>query len=243
MASIELYNDGKRKWICFGRDSERRDHVISTNEYMIVDNGKALLLDPGGVEIFPFVVSAVSREIDIKDIEGIFASHQDPDIISSLSLWLGLHKDVSVYCSWIWETFIAHFGGEQSLTPIPDEGMVIPLGSSRDIVAIPAHYLHSSGNFGIYDPVAKILFSGDVGAALLPPDKNDLFVENFEGHIQYMEGFHRRWMPSNRAKKGWIERVSALDIELMCPQHGAIFRGKDVNLFLEWFDGLEVGAA
>ncbi len=34
---------------------------------------------------------------------------------------------------------------------------------------IPAHYLHASANFHVYDPEAKILFSGDVGAALLPP--------------------------------------------------------------------------
>ena len=30
--------------------------------------------------------------------------------------------------------------------------------------ALPAHFLHSVGNFHIYDPIAKILYTGDLGA-------------------------------------------------------------------------------
>jgi flavorubredoxin len=50
-------------------------------------------------------------------------------------------------------------------------------------------------------------------------------------------------MPSNRAKSDWIERVRKLDIAMMVPQHGRIFRGDDVKRFLDWFDALEVGVA
>jgi flavorubredoxin len=49
---------------------------------------------------------------------------------------------------------------------IPDEGMNIPLGQSK-IKAVPAHFMHSEGNFQFYDPVSKILFSGDMGASLV----------------------------------------------------------------------------
>jgi flavorubredoxin len=58
-----------------------------------------------------------------------------------------------------------------------------------------------------------------------------------------MEHFHRRWMPSNRAKNDWIRRVRQLDIDMLCPQHGAVFKGDDVGRFLDWFEGLEVGGA
>ncbi|HUJ76222.1 MAG TPA: MBL fold metallo-hydrolase, partial [bacterium] len=44
-------------------------------------------------------------------------------------------------------------------------------------------------------------------------------------------------------KNNWIERVRALDIEMMCPQHGAIFRGPLVGRFLDWFQQLQVGTA
>ena len=107
--------------------------------------------------------------------------------------------------------------------------------------AIPAHYLHSSGNFHLYDPKAKILFSGDVGAALLPADHNGLYVEDFGRHIRHAEAFHKRWMGSDKAKRDWCERVSRLDIDMMVPQHGAIYRGADVQRFINWFSALEVG--
>lgn len=242
MITHELFNDGQRRWCFFGRDPTRAARVIDTNEYLVMHGGKGMLLDPGGLEIFPSVVAAVSRELELHDIEVLFSSHQDPDIVSSLSLWSGLVPEVQVYVSWTWSQFISHFGGGETIVPIPDEGMALPLGSSRDLAAVPAHYLHASGNFSVYDPTAHILFSGDIGAALLPDDHRELFVRDFDRHIAYMEGFHRRWMPSNRAKQAWIERVGALRIELLCPQHGAIFRGPDVQRFLNWFAELEVGA-
>jgi len=41
--------------------------------------------------------------------------------------------------------------------------------------------------------------------------------------------FHQRWMPSNQAKNRWIDRVRGLDIEFLCPQHGRIFKGDEIN--------------
>jgi len=84
--------------------------------------------------------------------------------------------------------------------------------------------------------------SGDVGAALEPVDA-PLYVSDFASHTQHMEYFHRRWMPSNRAKQNWIERVRRLDIDILAPQHGRIFRGDDVVRFLDWFEALDVGSA
>ena len=127
------------------------------------------------------------------------------------------------------------------LCPIPDEGMSILLGN-LNLEAVPAHYLHSSGNFHLYDRKARILFSGDVGAALLPHDENGLFVKNFDKPYQHAEGFHRRWMGSNEAKLDWCRRVDQLEIHMLCPQHGAIYQGADVKRFINWFAELEVGS-
>jgi flavorubredoxin len=102
--------------------------------------------------------------------------------------------------------------------------------------------LHSSGNFHLYDEKAKILFSGDVGAAMLPPEANDLFVQDFDRHIRHAEGFHRRWMGSNDAKLDWCERASKMEIDMLCPQHGAIYQGKNVERFVNWFAELPVAS-
>lgn len=237
-----IYEDGSHKWTAIVRDPGRPNYLIDTNEYLVQHAGQGLLLDPGGAEIFPAVFSALSSEFDPSKLAGIFASHQDPDIISSLALWLEFNPQMKCYISWLWESFIPHFGGTAgTFVTLPDEGANIPL-AGLPLQAIPAHYLHSSGNLHLYDKQARILFSGDVGAALLPPERQELFVDDFSSHIRHAEAFHRRWMGSNEAKRAWCERVSRLDVDMMCPQHGAIFRGADVQRFINWFDELHVGS-
>jgi flavorubredoxin len=236
-----IFQDGDHKWIAIVRDPGRPEFLVDTNEYLVTHGGQGMLVDPGGLEVFPAVFSAVATEFDPSAISSIFASHQDPDVISSLALWLEFNPQMRCHISWIWASFIPHFGGNAStFAAIPDEGMAISLGG-LPLQAVPAHYLHSSGNFHLYDRAAKVLFSGDVGAGLLPPEHNELFVKDFSAHIRYAEGFHRRWMGSNEAKRQWCERVSQLEIDLLCPQHGAIYQGKDVQRFIDWFDGLHVG--
>ena len=236
-----IYEEGEHKWIAIVRDPNRPGYMIDTNEYLITRDDTAILCDPGGAEIFPAVFSALSAEFDPSRIQALFASHQDPDIISSLSMWLEFNPEIKCYVSWLWAGFVPHFGGTaETFVPIPDTGMDILIGGLR-LQAVPAHYLHSSGNLHLYDPKAKMFFSGDVGAALLPAGEDGLFVENFDRHIRHAEMFHRRWMGSDKAKRDWCERVSRLDIDMLCPQHGAIYQGDDVKRFLDWFAQIEVG--
>ena len=243
MKHTTIFDDGTRKWVVFGRDPGRGEHVIDTNQCLVVHNGRGALIDPGGVEVFPAFVGALSGVLDPADVDILFASHQDPDIISSLALWLDLKPELQCMAPWTWAGFIPHFGGGRPVVSVPDEGGILPLGNSRDLQMVPAHYCHSSGHLTVYDPRAKILFSSDIGAALLPDEGLPFEVADFAAHTRYMEGFHRRWMPSNAAKNAWIQRVRPLEIDIMVPQHGSLFRGDDVQRFFDWFEALEVGTA
>lgn len=237
-----LYESSSHRWVYFGRDPEKIDKIIDTNQYMVVTKNQALLMDPGGIELFAPMLAAVVRQIPISQLTHLFASHQDPDIISSLGLWDQTLPTAKLHSPWLWEEFIRHFGMDNiSYEPILDEGGSVQL-DGQSLEFIPAHYLHSSGNMNVYDRTAKILMSGDIGAALEPAGSS-IFVEDFDAHVSKMEYFHRRWMPSNAAKANWIARVRDLDIEMMCPQHGGIFRGAQVGQFLDWFEQLKVGCA
>jgi len=197
------------------RNPTRHDYLIDTNEYLVIKGNEALITDPGRIEIFPEVFSAMNKKFDARNIKSIFASHQDPDIISSLDQWLDFNLEIKCYISRLWASFVPYFGGDNTtFFKLPDEGMDVYI---KDLIctAIPAHYLHSSGNFHLYDSQAKILFSGDIGAATLPAEHNSIFVNDFDKHITYAEGFHKRWMGSNSAKDQWCRRVSELDIYVM----------------------------
>ncbi len=240
MKTYKLYESSTHAWLVFGRDPGKPSQIIDTNQYMVVSKDNALLIDPGGIELFSAMLTTVIKQVPVEKITHLFASHQDPDIISSLGLWDQALENATLHSPWLWESFIRHFGMNNiTYSPIPDEGGQLHLDDAM-LRFIPAHYLHSSGNVNIYDPKAKILMSGDIGAALEEPEA-PIYVDNFEAHIPKMKTFHQRWMPSNEAKNDWVSRVRELDIEMLCPQHGRIFRGDDVGRFLDWFESLEVG--
>lgn len=242
MKSQSLYKGARHEWVVFGRDSEKPEKIIDTNQYLIKSGNRSIILDPGGIEIFAPMLTALLREIPLESITDIFASHQDPDIISSLGLWDKVLPNATLHSPWLWEGFIRHFGmNNMEYHGLPDEGGALRIGDI-ELQFIPAHYVHSSGNFSVYDPISKILMSGDAGAALEHGDV-PMFVENFDEHIQFMKGFHQRWMPSNTAKNDWIQRVRALDVDILAPQHGRLFKGDNVKRFLDWFEGLTVGTA
>jgi len=234
--------EGSYQWIMFGRDENKPEKIIDTNQYMVRTSNRCLLIDPGGVELFSPMLAAVLHYAPVDQITDLFASHQDPDIISSLGLWDQALPNAKLHASTLWEGFIRHFGCESiEYIPIADNGGVISL-DDVELQVIPAHYLHASANFNIYDPKAKILMSGDLGAALEAPGA-PVFVDDFDAHVEKMRFFHQRWMPSNQAKRVWIDRVRELDIEILAPQHGRMFKGENVNRFLDWFETLQVGIA
>ncbi|MGB0453419.1 MAG: MBL fold metallo-hydrolase [Bacteriovoracaceae bacterium] len=243
MISRKIFDDGDHAWIALGRDPNKPDEIIDTNEYAIISGDEVMLLDPGGTEIFPSVLSTMTENIRLENVKKLLCSHQDPDILSSMPLWLGLCPEAKVYIPWVWQGFIPHFGKEcaNNFEIVPDKELTIPIGNNgKEVKIIPAHFLHSPGNLNLYDPSSKILFSGDIGSALVPADSS-LFVDDFEKHVQYMEKFHIRWMPSNEHKKVWINRIRRLSPDMICPQHGSIFTGKDVQRFLDWLETLDVG--
>ena len=241
MKMTKIY-EGAYQWIMYGRDPHKPDKIIDTNQYLVRTAKRCLLIDPGGIELFAPMLAAVLHHAPVEEITDLFASHQDPDIISSLGLWDQALPHAKLHASALWEGFLRHFGCESiEYVAIPDNGGVINL-DGLELQIIPAHYLHSSANFNIYDPHAKVFFSGDIGAALEAPGA-PMYVENFEAHIEKMRYFHQRWMPSNQAKRAWIEKVRCLDVDILAPQHGRVFKGDDVKRFLDWFEALQVGIA
>lgn len=215
--------------------------AVQANQHLIVHDGEAMILDPGGHKVYSKVLSATSQQLKGAKLKYIFLSHQDPDIVAACNGWL-MTTDADAYISALWTRFVPHFGVDhlviERLKPIPDEGMVLTLGGAR-LSIIPAHFLHSPGNFQVYDPASKVLYSGDLGASL---GAEGVYVTDFEAHRPFMEGFHQRYMASNVAMRRWAQTARQLDIEIIAPQHGQLFRGREmVQRFIAWAEALPCG--
>ncbi|MBC6719938.1 MBL fold metallo-hydrolase [Treponema socranskii] len=239
---IVLYEDDDHKFIWLGSESKYRKGAVQTMQYLIIDHGKGVLLDPGGVHLFSRVVTAVSRFISVDKIDTIFFSHQDPDVSSGIALWLGI-THAKVYISNLWIRFLPHFGivDTKRIIGIPDKGMDIMLAPDSRLRCIPSHFMHSPGQFGLFDERSGILFTGDIGAAVFDETNETAYVGDFNKHIPLIKDFHVRYMAANKIVRRWVEQVRILNPAMLAPQHGAIYKDENVGNFLNWLENLQCG--
>ncbi|MGB0713291.1 MAG: MBL fold metallo-hydrolase [Gammaproteobacteria bacterium] len=247
-APIELYNDGHH--VCLSFDTLVEGTGIQANQFLIAHGEDEALLDPGGNLTFVPLSLAVARYTDLANLDYVLASHQDPDIIAAMDRWMERTK-CKVVVSALWSRFLPHLvssyqertlgmNSHDRIIAVPDEGTILPLGETH-LKVLPAHFLHSVGNLQFYDPVSKILFSGDMGASVVE-GRGGTPVEDFDAHISNMAGFHRRYMNCNKVCRLWANMVRELDVEMIVPQHGRHFKGREmVNSFLDWISNLECG--
>lgn len=244
MSHVIFESDGHR-CIVFN-DLVRSDDGVQANQFLVMHDGASALIDPGGALLYTPLSLAVGRHVPLKELDWILASHQDPDIIGAADRWL-MYTSATIVCSKLWGRFVPHAvpsyqknAGGDRYRLLPDEGGRIPLGDS-EILALPAHFMHSVGNFSFYDPVSRILFSGDVGASMVTSEQPYAFADDFAWLQPRMEGFHRRYMASRRVARLWCDMVREIDPVMILPQHGLPMRGAVIRDFLDWLSSLRCG--
>jgi flavorubredoxin len=237
-----LYDDGIHKCLMFSFDDEsHEERYLSVNQFLIIQDGSGILIDPGSCVVFEAVYEAVSQHLNPQQLKYIFFSHQDPDLASSISEW-NAATPAKLIISGLWTRFMCHYGllDTTRIIALPDKGAKIGFGDDF-LQFVPAHFLHSPGNFSVYDSRSKVLFSGDIGAAVMSPLNIYREVTDFDAHRPLLEGFHKRYMAGNRFCRAWVGEVRRYEIDMIAPQHGAVFKGENVERFLNWFETLECG--
>ena len=243
--AVELYNDGKHVCLAFyDLVDEEHDHAVQCNQFLVADHGHGALIDPGGNMTYNALLMSMQKYFPSKELHYILASHPDPDIVASINKWF-VASPCKLMISSLWTRFIPHFTTGRDIAGriigIPDPGMDIPVGEAR-IKALPAHFMHAEGNFQCYDPVSKIFFSGDLGVSLVDHREAEKPVTDFAAHIPKMQGFHRRYMVSGKILRFWANMVRQLDIQMIVPQHGQRFVGKEMcGKLISWLEGLQCG--
>ena len=223
-------------------DESHEDSFLSVNQFLIVQNDVGVLVDPGSESIFDEMYEAVSRHVAIEKIKFIFFSHQDPDVSGSIGQW-SVSCPAKFIISALWVRFMSHYGFMEMdrVMALPDHGAKLKFGSDY-LKFIPAHFLHSPGNFSLYDSRSKVLFSGDIGAAVIGSEDGQKVVKEFDEHKEHLYGFHKRYMGSNKLCRAWVAAIEELDVDMIAPQHGYLFDGENVAKFLAWLRELKCGS-
>ncbi|KIM10619.1 MAG: hypothetical protein KU37_10020 [Sulfuricurvum sp. PC08-66] len=235
-----LYQDDEHLCVMFSLDDEEHaSHHLAVNQFLIVHKEHAVLIDPGSEVIFDELVERIEKHISIERIKFVFFSHQDPDVAGSIAQW-SIACGAKFVMSGLWVRFMSHYGlmDLERIVPLPDKGAHIDIGAKR-LYFLPAHFLHSPGNFSLFDAHSGILFSGDIGAAVMDMHARYIRIEDFEAHAKLLEAFHLRYMGPSALCRTWVEVVRKFKVKMIAPQHGALFEGENVEKFLTWFEALK----
>jgi len=240
--SIELYKDAHHACVLF-TDLVPDEDAVQANQFLIVDHDEGVILDPGGNMTYNELSLTMRKYIAPNKLDYILASHADPDIIASLDRWM-TSTQAKLVISSLWARFAPHFcklgKTDNRVIAVPDSGGRLRFGQTT-LWLLPAHFMHAEGNFHFYDPVSKILFSGDLGVSLLSGEQAGHVITNLQPFPHGMEAFHRRYMVSSKILKLWVNMVRKLDIAMIAPQHGAPIAGPAIGQLLDWLDNLACG--
>lgn len=238
---LTLFESPDHRCLMFSHAGDEHDDAVQANQFLIVDDDCGAVIDPGGNLAYTDLYLGMTHHFAPQRLAAIIASHADPDIIGSLDHWMTA-TSAPLYISRLWTRFVPHLckAGKTSgrVVAIPDAGMRIRVGR-HDLVALPAHFLHAEGNFQFWDPVSRILFSGDLGVSF-GVDATQV-VTDLDPLMPSMEAFHRRYMVSRQVLRWWSAMVRPLPIEMMVPQHGAPLAGAAVREFIDWVEELDCG--
>lgn len=215
---------------------------IECNAYLLVDRGEGYLLEPGGFDRFTPVQEKVNSVFSAESITHLLFSHQDPDVCGAAAGWLEFNPQLHVVCPSLWQRFLPHYMVYNAkYKTMKDEGLTLPLKSGGTLTCLSAPYLHSPGNMVVFDSVSGYLFTGDIGAAVYADGNHRLVIDDWNEQVKAMQGFHQRYMGSNRAISAFIRSIAGLQIQAIVPQHGVIYRGEEVRKFLHWLGALPCG--
>ncbi len=215
----------------------KRMSTLNCNPYLILDENKAILIDPGSPLDFEEVFSNVTQITPLESIEYVILSHQDPDLCASLPLFEKKGLRATVVCHWRSATIIQYYDISSPFYDLAQNKNNLQLESGRIFDIIHAPYLHFPGAVLTYDTKSKVLFSGDLFGAFSA--NLELFAD--DKYQEAMEAFHEAYMPSNDILRPVMELLLNMDISAIAPQHGSVIN-KDVKQYIRCLRDLECGA-
>lgn len=209
------------------------------NTYLIRDEKEAILIDPGGKNNFDHVKRSVAQLMDPAGITAMILSHQDPDVAASMTDWIEINPSIRVISSPRAHILLPHYGRDDYIAYDNEANPHYRLPGGADLIFLPAPFLHFPGAFVTYDAASRFLFSGDVWSSLDTDWK--LFADSFDEHIAQMDLFHKDYMASGIATRGFARSLGNLKVEAILPQHGSIIGTEHVSSAFKYLENLECG--
>lgn len=201
------------------------------NAYLIVDE-QITLIDTVKAPFADEMIERISKVIDPSKIDNIVCDHVEMDHSGSLPKILEHCPDANVYCSKkAVDGLQLHYGDKINPIVAPDE---LNIGS-RTLKFVETPMVHWPDNMVVYCEPEKILFSNDsFGQHLACSERFDdeypVDIINEEAKKYYANIV----LPFSPMVKKVLTALEGLDIEIIAPSHGIIWRSCVQNIIKKY---------
>ena len=189
-------------------------------------------------------LQALSKVVDVKDVDYIVVHHAEPDHSGVLPRLLEKNPNIKVICNPLAKRLLESFYNVKFRTRLVKDNERIRVGG-RSLRFIYTPWLHWPETMMTYYEEERILFSCDAfGGFSIPQGLCDddgvpeAYWRSTRKYLVSIVGHYREWILKN------IEKIRGLglNVEIIAPSHGLVFK-KDPGKIIEYYARIAEGKA
>ncbi|MCL1820875.1 MAG: flavin reductase [Oscillospiraceae bacterium] len=210
---------------------------VSYNSYLLQDE-KTALFDTVDKAVAHRFLENLSFELNGKNLDYLIVQHMEPDHSAVLCELLARYPDMQIVCNKKTLGFIKQFHEVEidSRVTIVGEGDTLNTGR-HTLSFVMAPMVHWPEVMVTHDTTDKILFSADAFGCFGALN-GALFADEVDFSRDYMDEA-RRYYTNIVGKYGvqvetLLNKASALDINMICPLHGFVWRRNIQNIISKY---------
>ena len=209
------------------------------NAYLIVDEETALV-DTVKAPFFPEMMRRIREIVDPGEIDYLISNHTEPDHSGSIRKVLEVAENAELIASDFGTKGLKRYYGDDLECTSIKEKPSVSLGK-RTLQFVPIPMVHWPDSMVTYIPEERLLLSNDAFGQHLASSKRfddevDQAVLMQEATTYYANIVMPLWMSVSRALKA----LEGVDIEVIAPSHGIIWRGTPgmiLEAYQRWVEG------
>ncbi len=210
---------------------------VSYNSYLIEDE-KIALIDSVKSCFEDEFIENIEELVDPRDIDYIIVNHMEPDHSGALPTIRKLAPEAKIICTKKAVSLLESFYGfTDNIHPVR-EGDTLDLGK-RELKFFETPFVHWPESMVTYETSERVLFSNDAfggfGALEGGNFDDEVNLDYYEDQIlRYFSNIVGAYSAPVQAA---LEKLSDLDIEIIAPSHGPIWRSEPntiVKLYDKW---------
>ena len=214
---------------------------VSYNSYLLLDE-KTVLFDTVDGAILDNFCENIAHVLDGRDLDYVFVHHMEPDHSSSLERVLRKYPNAKIVTNAKTVIYIKQFFDFENIDEkivVVKEGETLSTGK-HNFAFVLAPMVHWPEVMVSFDTTTGTLFSADAFGTFGAMNGN-IFADQVDFEKEWLDDA-RRYYTNIVGKygpqvKSLLEKAATLDIKMICPLHGPIWReniGWYVDKYMKW---------